>query len=67
MVTTRRYSITAVAAMMTDLEAWIEQSSDTLNNEEAKDYPSEDRLDNLNTRIDALQAAYDALADIEPA
>lgn len=66
MTTTRRYSITAVAAMMADLEAWIEQSSDTLNNEEAKDYPNEDRLDNLNTRIDALQAAYDALADIEP-
>lgn len=65
MATTPRYSIIQIQRMMADLEAWIESSSDALNNEEAKDYPNEDRLDNLNTRIDALQAAYDALAEIE--
>lgn len=62
--TARRYSEVLVEAMMRELQGWIEQSTDTLNNEESKDYPDDKRMDMLSARIDALQAAYDALEEI---
>ena len=63
--TFKRYDIRQVNLMREQLDEWINTSSDVLNNEEAKDYPNEERIDSLNTRIDALQAAYDALGEIE--
>lgn len=50
---------------MAQLDEWINQSNDTLCNEESRDYPNEERMDMLNNRIDQLQEAYDALQGIE--
>ena len=60
-----RYSITSARIMMATLEAWLEQSGETLSNEESKDYPNDERIDALTTRMDALQAAVDALDWLE--
>jgi hypothetical protein len=61
----KRYSIVQVQLMMSELSAWIDQTEETLGNEEGKEYPSEDRLDRLQTRLDALQTAYDALSELD--
>jgi len=60
------YSITRVHNMMATLQEWIEQSENTLQNEEAKTSPNEDRIENLTTRLDSLNTARDALDEIEP-
>ena len=60
------YSITRVHDMMATLQGWIEQSENTLQNEEAKTSPNEDRIENLTTRLDSLNTARDALDEIEP-
>ena len=60
-----RYSIASVRVMRETLEARIEQSQGVLDREEGRDYPSEDRIDDLTTRIEALQGALDALEEIE--
>jgi hypothetical protein len=64
-VKTVRYSIVQVRQMMTTLESWIDSTEETLGNEEGKDYPNEDRLDSLQTRLDALNEAFSALEGIE--
>lgn len=63
--TQTRYTIVSVRKMVDTIEGWIEQTEETLGNEESKDYPNEDRLDSLQTRLDALQQALEALGEIE--
>lgn len=65
MVTTTRYNIKSVQNMMLQIEAWIDQTEETLGNEESKDYPNDERLESLEERRSALQDAYDALRGIE--
>ena len=60
-----RYNKRTVVAMADTLEDWINQSQETLYNEESRDYPNDDRIDSLTTRIDSLQNALDALDEIE--
>lgn len=61
----KRYSITGVKRILAELEAWLEQSQDSLDSEEGRDYPNDERLDRLTQRVDSLQQAYDALDEIE--
>ena len=65
MATGTRYNIASVRNMIAQLDDWLEQSEETLSNEELKDYPSEDRMERLNVRIEALEAASQALGEIE--
>ena len=65
MATKTRYTITSVRVMISTLDDWIDQTTDSIDTEESKDYPSDDRLDTLNNRLDQLVAAKDALDDIE--
>ena len=60
---TTRYSIVGVRNMIAQLEAWIEQSEETLGN--AEDAGNDERVDMLETRIAALEAARDELDAIE--
>ena len=66
--TTRKpaaYSITQVRRVMDELTAWIESTGDALDTAESADYPNDERIDKLQTRLDALEAALEALGDIE--
>jgi hypothetical protein len=60
-----KYNVTSVGIMETTISEWIAQSESTLDNEESKDYPSDDRVDSLTERIDALTEAMEALGSIE--
>ncbi|HEY4492455.1 MAG TPA: hypothetical protein VI958_10690, partial [Acidobacteriota bacterium] len=59
------YLIVQVRQMIANLEGWIEQTEDTLDNAENADYPNDDRIETLQARIDALNEALDALNEIE--
>ena len=60
-----RYNARSLANIGAQLEAWVEQTTDSIKVELSHRYPSEDRLESLQTRVDALQSAVDALAEIE--
>lgn len=60
-----RYDIRSVAKMIAQLDAWIEQTEETLGNAEDAEYPNEERIDKLNERLDALNEAKEALENIE--
>lgn len=60
-----RYTKPGLHKLVTQLATWINDSQDTLDNEESRDYPSNERIDSLTARIDALQAALDSLEEIE--
>ncbi len=60
-----KYSITQVHKVVEQLADWIEQTTETLDNEEAKDYPNADRVENLACRQDALESAQSYLEEIE--
>lgn len=60
-----KYNIRSVQVVIQSLEEWVNQSSETLDNEEAKDYPNDERIDSLNNRIDLLMDAIGTLAEIE--
>lgn len=62
---TVRYSITSVAKMIAQLEAWLDSSQKSIDNEEARDYPNDERLEELEARIEALESAKVALEEIE--
>ena len=62
---TTRYNSRAVANMIATLQAWYEQTITTLNNEESRDYPDQERIEALETRLDAITGAIDALQEIE--
>lgn len=59
-----RYSITSARRMMTELDDWIEQTNESISNEEDRDYPNDARLEALQTRLEALEIALDALGDL---
>ena len=59
------YSITQVRRVMAELKSWIETSEETLDNAESADYPNDGRIDKLQTRLEALNDALNALGDIE--
>ena len=61
----KKYSITQINRVLEELRAWHESTEETLDNEENKDYPNEERVDMLQTRLDSLQEAIDALENIE--
>lgn len=63
--TTTRYSIVSVRKMITQLERWIDDTTEVIDNEESKNYPNESRIDKLNERLSALEEAKDALESIE--
>lgn len=65
MLAVTRYNSRSLANLVAQLQGWIEQSEETLSNEEGKDYPSEDRIETLNARIDSLTEAVDALEGID--
>lgn len=60
-----RYNIKSVQSMIAQLEAWIEQTEETLGNAEDADYPNEERIDKLNERLASLEQAKEALEEIE--
>ena len=60
-----KYSITQIRKVRVDLEDYIVQTEETIDNIESSDYPSESRLDRLQERLDYLQTAFDALENIE--
>lgn len=60
-----RYNARSLATTIAQLQGWLEQSENTLANEESRDYPNDERVDSLNERIDALTAAIEALEGIE--
>jgi septal ring factor EnvC (AmiA/AmiB activator) len=60
-----RYNIKSVQSMIAQLEAWIEQTEETLGNAEDAEYPNEERIDKLNERLASLEQAKDALEEIE--
>ena len=60
-----KYSITQIRKLKVDLEDFIVQTEETIDNAESVDYPNEARLDRLNDRLDDLRTAFDALENIE--
>lgn len=62
--TATRYNVRSLAATIAQLQGWLEQSEDTLANEESRDYPNGERIDDLNARVDGLNAAIEALEGI---
>ena len=60
-----KYSITQIRKLKVDLEDFIVQTEETIDNAESVDYPTEARLDRLNDRLDDLRTAFDALENIE--
>lgn len=60
-----RYTKVALDKMVEQLEQWVEATDIVRSNEEDKDYPSEDRMDELTTRIDAMESAVSSLQEIE--
>ena len=60
-----KYSITQIRKLKVDLEDFIVQTEETIDNAESVDYPNESRLDRLNDRLDDLRTAFDALENIE--
>ena len=60
-----KYSVTQVRKLKVTLEDFIAQTEETIGNAESVDYPSEARLERLYDRRDELQAAFDALENIE--
>lgn len=60
-----RYNARSLQTMMEQLQDWIDQTQETLDNEESKDYPNDERVDMLTLRLDQLQQAYDALEAID--
>lgn len=61
----KRYDPRTVARIVSEIQAMLEASQDALDNEESRDYPNNERVDMLQTRVDALQEAYNALEGIE--
>lgn len=55
----------SIDKLIGQLSDWLEEKESSLDREESKDYPSEDRLEKLENQIDTLQAALDALVEYE--
>ncbi len=59
-----RYNIRSLETMKAQLQDWVEQTDTTLDNENDRDYPNDDRIGALEERQEALQGALDALEEI---
>lgn len=62
---TTRFNIRSLANMIAQLEAWIESSQESLDNEELREHPNNERVDSLTDRLDNLNSALDSLSQIE--
>lgn len=62
--TIQRYNPATVQTIVNQLQQLIDVSQEAYDNEEAKDYPNDERMDSLDTRITGLQEALDALEGI---
>ena len=60
-----RYTRLALDKMVEQLEQWVEATDTVRSVEEDKPYPSDDRIDELSTRIDAMESAVSSLQEIE--
>jgi len=60
-----RFNRIALNKIVEQLENWVETTEEIRSNEEDKNYPNEDRLDELSTRIDAMEAAVASLQEID--
>ena len=60
-----KYSVTQVRKLKVTLEDFLVQTEETIGNAESVDYPNGARLERLYDRRDELQAAFDALENIE--
>ncbi len=61
--TTKQFSKRALATMIADIEAWIDQANDEWAEADAED--NEAKAGTLQERIDALENARDALEELE--
>jgi two-component sensor histidine kinase len=59
-----RYNIRTVHNLLEIINEWIESAEESLDNEQQRDYPSNERLDSLQNRIDALNLAKESLESI---
>jgi hypothetical protein len=59
-----RYNIRTVHNLLEIINEWIESSEESLDNEQQRDYPSNERLDSLQDRIDKLNIAKESLESI---
>ncbi len=60
-----RYNRIALNKIVETLEGWIENTENVRYNEQDRDYPNEHRLDELDTRISAMESAVSFLQEIE--
>ena len=60
-----RYTILALRDMLRTLNAWVAATEGFIDTATAADYPNDERIDMLETRLDALQNAIDALGDLD--
>ena len=50
--------------IMEDLEGLFEQKQEVLDNAEARDYPNETKIDELQNQVDILEEAKDGLVEV---
>lgn len=60
-----RYNKVSLTKMIDQLEQWVELTDEIRSSEEDKDYPNEERIGRLSTRIDAMESAVSSLQEIE--
>ena len=60
-----RYTKLALDKVVEQLEQWVEATDTVRSVEEDKDYPDGYRVDELSTRIDAMESAVISLQEIE--
>ena len=60
-----QYSITQVHKVIEEIGDWVEQTEEAIDNEQARDYPNEERVEKLAYRQDALESAKSSLEEIE--
>jgi hypothetical protein len=47
-----------------DLESWLEQKIQVLNNEESKEYPNEERIEKISNQIEILENAVEQITEL---
>ena len=63
--TETRYTFVALQNVIRQLESWLYAAEESLEREEDRDTPNDERLDRYNDRIECLQNAVDSLEAIE--
>lgn len=59
------YTVISLQRIITTLTAWQKAAEDSLDRESEKDTPNDERIERYENRIGALEAAIDALSEIE--